>query len=147
MKIKFFKAQGGMLVPADEAEAERMTRFKNGEMYQVDIKLSRNPQFLAKIMVFFNFCFSHWDGYVVTNNCSEKHQFDRMRKDLTILAGFYEQSYRLDGSIRVEAKSLAFENMDEEEFTECYHAVINSAMKHIFKKDDENIYNQLMNFF
>ena len=70
-----------------------------------------------------------------------------MRKDLTILAGFYEQSYRLDGSIRTEAKSLAFENMNEETFTECYHAVINAAMKHIFKENDENIYNQLMNFF
>jgi len=147
VKIKFYKAQAGVLVPADEVEADRMTRFKTGEIYEIDIKLSRNPKFLAKMMVFFNFCFSHMDGVVILEHCTEKKQRERMRKDLTILAGFYEQSYRLDGSIRTEAKSLSFENMEEEEFSDCYHAVVQAAMKHIFKSSDESIYNQLMSFF
>ena len=147
MKISFQKHQGGVLIPADDVESERMTRFKTGEYYQVDIKLSRNPHFLAKIMVFFRFCYDHWDGHEVLEFGTEKTQLERMRKDLTILAGFYEQSYRLDGSIRTEAKSLSFENMEEEEFSECYHAVVQAAMKHIFKSSDKSIYNQLMSFF
>lgn len=78
----------------------------------------------------------------------EATQFDRFRKDLTILAGFYEQTVRLNGDIRTEAKSLAYANMDPDEFERCYSALINSAIKHVFAGTrDENILNRLQNFF
>jgi len=147
MKITMIKLAKGVLVPADDLEADKMIRFKSTGMYNVEIKQSRNPKFLAKIHVFFKFCFEHWDGYEVLEHGTAKTQLERMRKDLTILAGFYHQDYRLDGTIRTEARSLAFENMDEEEFSDCYHAVIQAAMKHINFADNENLYNRLLSFF
>ena len=147
MRVSFIKIRGGGLIAASDEDADKMTRFKTGETYDVDIKLSRNPQFLAKMMLFFKFCFDHWDGDKVYEHCTEKEQLERFRKDLTILSGFYVQTVRLDGSIRTEAKSLAFANMKEDEFSECYHAVVQAAIKHIFKNASENTINSLYNFF
>lgn len=78
----------------------------------------------------------------------ESSQFDRFRKDLTILAGFYEQTVRLNGEVRTEAKSLAYGNMEQEEFERCYSSLINAAIKHVFAgTKDTNILNQLYSFF
>lgn len=147
MKINFTKIAGGALVPFSDMDAEQMTKFKTGEPYEVDIKLTRSPQFHRKVMLFFTFCFEHWDGEKQHEHCSEIEQFNRFRYDLTILAGFYTQTTRIDGSVRLEAKSIAFSNMKEEEFRELYTALINATCKHIFKTTDDNTYNRLMGFF
>jgi len=141
------KQPGGMFSPLNDMEQEKTIKFKTFESYEINVKLSRNPAFLRKTMVFFHFCFNYWNGDNVHKYCSETEQFDRFRKDLTILAGFYIQSVRLDGSIRTEAESLAFANMTEERFQECYLALIRAALKHIFHSADVNTENQLMNFF
>ena len=147
MKINIVKTAGGNLWPAGDIDAEKLTKFKTGETYEIDIKLSRNPAFLRKVMVFFHFCEDHWDGERVHEYVSSKEQFDRFRYDLTILAGFYIQTTRLDGSLRTEAESLSFASMTEERFQECYLALTKAAMKHIFKTADSNTYNQLIGFF
>ena len=141
------KEPGGIFRAATDQDYELTTKFKTGENYYIDIPLSRNPAFLRKPMVFFRFCFAHWNCDNVHQFCSEIEQFERFRKDLTILAGFYNQSVRLDGTLRTEAKSLSFSNMSEEEFHECYNALINAALKHIFRTADENTINQLRSFF
>lgn len=147
MKINMIKGVGGSLTPADEMEAEKLTKFKNFETYEVNVKLTRNPAFLRKVMTFFKFCFNHWDGETMHPHTTNQEQFDRFRKDLTILAGFYVQTTRLNGDIRLEAESLAFANMTEERFQECYLALTQAAMKHIFKSCDNNTYQQLLSFF
>lgn len=147
MKIGMIKEPGGVFRPATDQDVELTTKFKTHEYYEVEIKLSRNPAFLRKVMAFFRFCFEHWSGDNVHEHCSEKEQFERFRKDLTILAGFYVQTVRLDGTLRTEAESLAFANMSEERFQECYNALIRAALKHIFRTADENTFNQLMSFF
>ena len=147
MKVNFIKQPGGVLVPADDLESEKLTKFKTGSMYEVDIKLVRNPQFLAKAMVFFQYCQAHWDGDKVMEHGTPQAQFDRFRKDMTILAGYYEQTVRLNGDTRIEAKSLSFGSMEEDEFQECYKALIAVAMKHIFKGSDDEVYNKLVGFF
>jgi len=147
MKVDFIKQPGGVLIPSSEIDVEKMTKFKTGEYYPVDIKLCRNPQFHRKVMAFFTFCMEYWAGEQVMEFGSHSAQFDRFRYDLTILAGYYIQTTRIDGSVRLEAKSIAFGNMEEEEFRELYTALINAASKHIFKDPSESIYNQLLSFF
>jgi len=145
VKIDVIKQAGGLLVPASDMEAERMIRFKTGEHYQIDIKLTRNPAFHGKVFAFFNFCFEFWRGDNEFQD--EKKQFDVFRNHLTVLAGFYDSFVGINGDVRIEAKSLAFGNMDQEEFELFYNAAIRAAIKHIFKTDDENTLNQLMSFF
>lgn len=141
------KQPGGMFSPFNDMEQEKTTKFKTFETYEIDIKLSRNPKFLRKVMVFFTFCFAHWNGDKVHNFCSETEQFNRFRKDLTILAGFYIQSERIDGTLRTEAESLSFASMSEERFQECYLALITAALKYIFHNADVNTENKLISFF
>ena len=148
MKLNTLKQPGGTLIPASDMDAEQLNKFKSGEMYEVEIKLTRNPAFLRKTMAFFHYCMAHWDAGQVMEHGTEAAQFDRFRKDLTILAGYYDITTRLNGDQRVEAKSLSFASMNEETFRECYQALINAAMKHLFKTEtDEQVYSKLAGFF
>lgn len=78
----------------------------------------------------------------------EHSQFDRFRKDLTILAGFYVQTVRLNGEVRTEAQSLAYASMEQEKFERVFNALINAAIKHVFAgTTDPAILNRLQSFF
>lgn len=145
MKINFIKQAGGALLPASDLEADKMLKFKTSELYEVDIKLTRNPTFHKKVFAFFNFCFAHWKGE--NEFQSEQKQFNVFREHLTVLAGYYDSYYSISGSVRIEAKSLAYSNMNQEEFELCYIALTNSAMKHIFQNSDQETYDKLIGFF
>lgn len=145
MKLQFIKQPGGALHPADDRTADKLTKFKTGEQYEVEIKRTRNPAFHRKAFSFFNFCFEHWAGGHEFQD--ESLQFDQFRKELTILAGFHQQYYGIDSSVRVEAKSLSFASMDQDEFESCYHALVQAAMVHIFRTSDDQTLNRLMGFF
>lgn len=145
MKIEMIKEAGGVFRPVNDMEQEKTTKFKTGEQYKIDVPLTRIPAFHRKAFAFFNYCFNYWKG---TNEFqSEIKQFDTFRKHLTVLAGFYEETYNIHGKLRIEAKSLSFGSMEQEEFEECYSALIRAALKHIFKSADDSIYDQLMSFF
>lgn len=147
MQIDLVKHPGGVFSPANETDLERLQRFKNGETYTAEIKLTRRPAFHRKVFAFFNFCFAHWSAErTPLANADESTQFDRFRKDLTILAGFYEQTVRLNGDIRTEAKSLAYANMDPDEFSRCFSAIFNAALKHVFNNADQETLDRLMLF-
>lgn len=148
MQIEMVKAPGGVFVPAHERDLERLQKFKNSGLYTVEIKLTRNPSFHRKMFAFFNFCFEHWSADNAGLEClDESSQFDRFRKDLTILAGFYEQTVRLNGEVRTEAKSLSFSSMEQDEFERCYKAMITAAIRYIFRSCDKETENRLLSFF
>lgn len=148
MEISMVKGANGVFVPAFEHDLPRLTKFKNGEMYAFNIKLSRNPSFHRKMFAFFKFCFDHWCANKAgLENMDEYSQFDRFRKDLTILSGFYEQTVRLNGEVRTEAKSLAYGDMESDEFERCYHAIVNAALKHIFRGCSGITESRLLSFF
>ncbi|WP_427834799.1 DUF1367 family protein [Actinobacillus pleuropneumoniae] len=149
MKAQMIKTAGGALVPLDDEQAEALKKFRNGEQYEIEIKLSRNPQFHRKVFAFFKFCFDHWAADKTDwRYFDERTQFDVFRKNLTVLAGFKDVSYTIDGRMRVEAKSLAYGNMEQDEFERCYNSLINAAMKHIFKGcNDQQILDRLYAFF
>ena len=145
MKIDMIKQAGGILVPASDIESESMKRFKTGEQYQIEIKLSKNAQFHRKTFSFFNFCFEHWRSD--KEFMDEKGQFDVFRKNLTVMAGFYKEFFNLMGEVRIEADSISFSNMDNETFEQHYNALINAAMKHIFVGCGREIEDQLRGYF
>jgi len=150
MKLEFTKAIGGVLIPVDDFVLDKMQKFKTGGLYEVEIKRVRNPHFHAKVFSFFKFCFDHWSANKTHwENMSEARQFESFRNELTELAGFIETAYSIDGvSFTTKAKSLSFGSMDQDEFEECYSALINAAIKHVFiGTTDENILNGLQSFF
>ena len=146
MKVKFIKQPGGVMVPASDMEAERLIKFKTGELYEMEIKNSRNSQFHRKVFQFYNFCFEYWRSD--QEFLSEQAQFDCFRDNLTVLAGYYHTLVNLKGETRIEAKSISFASMTQEQFEQLYTALINTASKHIFgSKIDDETYDKLMSFF
>jgi hypothetical protein len=64
--------------------------------------------------------------------------FDEFRKDITILAGHYEATYKWDGSVRLTAKSLRWDKMTEEEFSKLYSATIDVILQKVLPGVDES---------
>lgn len=149
MVIEMLKTAGGVFVPADEMYLPALQKFSNGEQYQVEIRQARNPAFHRKVFAFFKFCFEHWSADKTEwQYFDERKQFDTFRKNLTVLAGYKVASYTIDGRMRVEAQSLSYGNMEQDEFERCYSALINAAMQNIFKGcNDERILDRLYAFF
>lgn len=141
------KHAGGVLIPVDEYEAEKMDRIKNGTQVPFGYKESRNQRFHGKMFAFFNYCFQYWDGQSMLEFANRGKQFDSFRKHLTILAGYHHQTYDINGNMMINADSLSFANMAEDEFRGCYSAIVNAAMEHVFKGCDESEYDRLMSFF
>lgn len=146
MILDFIKNPGGVLVPASDMDADRMTRFKTGLVYPVELKLSRNPEFHGKVFKFLQHCFEYWSGD--RQFADEKEQFDYFRKQLTITAGYFNQVFGIHGGFEITAKSLSFSNMDQDEFERCYKSMIQAAMEHIFGSlNDRELYDRLAGFF
>ncbi|WP_380817789.1 DUF1367 family protein [Seminibacterium arietis] len=149
LNVQMVKIAGGTLIPVDDESAEQMSRFKTGDVINVKVKLLRNPTFHRKVFAFFNFCFEYWTADKTDWQFLDKTvQFDTFRKHLTVLAGYRVETYTIDGRVRVEAMSLSYENMTQEEFERCYHALINAALHYLFNKTtDQNVIERLYSFF
>jgi len=148
MKIEMIKEAGGVFRPVNDLEYEKTTKFKTGCQYTVDIPNRRNPKFHGKVFAFFNFCFEYWNG----ENTGHKYkdhsaQFDIFRQELTVLAGYRDVVYTLKGDARVRAKSLSFGSMSQEEFEQCYNALINAAIDNVFNGCSLDVQDKLYGFF
>ena len=139
------KGAGGVLSPMLDIDAEALTKFKTGECYEIEIKRTRNPAFHRKVFAFFNFCYAHWKGDNEFQN--EQKQFDVFRSNLTVLAGYYDSFFSIKGEPRIEAKSLSYGSMSQDEFEDLYHALVNAAMRKIFTGCGVDIENKLIGFF
>ncbi|MCI7719028.1 MAG: DUF1367 family protein [[Pasteurella] aerogenes] len=149
-KYQMIKLAGGMFAPVDDMYLDKLNRFENGGLYEIEVKKSNNPNLHRKLFAFFKFCFSHWKAENTELEFSDElKQFNYFRKRLTILAGFFDEFVDFDtGEIHKEAQSLKWDEMDDIERGDCLNAVINAALKHVFNNTrDENIINRLYAFF
>lgn len=135
MDLVVRKAPGPSLIPANEETAAKLQKMKLGQVAHGNFRTLRNPEFLAKFMVLVRFLYDHWDPGEFQDpkwqGVKPEKSFERFRKDLIILAGFYEASYRVDKTIRIEARSISFANMSEEDFEKLYSQVINVGLQRI----------------
>lgn len=58
MEIEMIKAANGVFVPAYERDLPRLAKFKNGELYTLEAKLTRNPSFTGRCSLFLISAFS-----------------------------------------------------------------------------------------
>lgn len=131
------KTASGALLPATAADAEKVGKLKVGQVLRGEWKKQRNYKFHKKWWALAEFAFDHWEhGEIhdprLKGQAPEKN-LERFRKDLIILTGRYEATHRLNGDVRIEAKSISFASMDEEEFEKLYSDTINVILKHVLK--------------
>lgn len=117
------------LIPAHQSDVDYIKTLPNGQPIRVTVRRMRNPQFHRKYFALLNYLYDIWEPE--DENMVGEKNFDRFRKDIIILAGFYERYIRLDGSTRIEPKSISFAAMDEDEFSDLYEKTIDVGIKYV----------------
>jgi len=134
------------LVPADDNTEAWYNSLKLGEVVHEDLKRMRNYKFFRKWFALLRLGFENWNpGEINSKYGVPLKNFERFRQDLVILTGRYDTVIRLDGSTRVEAKSISFAKMDEAEFQNLYSDSIDVLLQRVYQKDmDAEKLNQLV---
>jgi len=134
-EITLMRTPQGYLVPADQQSADQIAKLKGGVGVKASFKKENNLQFHRKMFALANIGYDAWEpGSVEYKGQSIEKNFDQFREDITILAGFYTASTRLDGSIRLTAKSWSFASMNQVEREQLYSAIINVLLTRILTK-------------
>jgi hypothetical protein len=134
MEILLIKTPSGFM-PADDEAQEQCKKFRLGSLARLDVVQMRNGAFFRKWWALVKL---GYDYFTETCEMQEyrghpiKPEFDRFRKDVTILAGFYRPVWNVNGEMRIEAESLAWSNMTEERFAKLYDATIDVLLKKVF---------------
>ena len=141
MKVKFTKVSGVLVPFGPDAEAW-MQKTKSGQVIEVDATRPRNSAFHRKYFALLNYAFENWD---IPETDAVKG-FDRFRDDITILAGHYLSYYRVDKSVRIEAKSISFAKMDQAEFDTLYSKTVDILLARILPTHTTEDINKIMSF-
>ena len=127
-------AKGHALVPSHRQDEEEIEKLPKDQPLRVKVTRMRNVDHHRKYFALLNHAFDCWSpqlaGKYPYGTVPEKN-FERFRGDLIILAGFYQQFYRVDGSLRIEPKSISFGSMAQDEFEDLYTKTINVIVKHV----------------
>lgn len=147
MKINLLKTANGKLWPADEEAERQLSKLKKGDVYSANVKVNNNYELHKKIFGFFGFCTNYYYGDVDASKC--EYQLDRLRKKLTIKAGYYHQVFYPDGkNFEIVAKSLKYSSMPDEDRQVFYKKITQAALDNVFNNGpDENTLNQLLSWF
>ena len=97
-----------------------------GEVIRFTFKKIRNGKFHRKFFSLLGFAYEAWEPDRVRQQYKGmpvQKSFERFRSDVTIAAGYYTQTFDLDGNMKLEAMSISFANMDDIEFERLYSAV------------------------
>ena len=132
MKVILTRTMNGFL-PADEQTSEWYRKLKIGDVIHGNFSKYRNIGFHRKYFALLNIGFQNWTpGEIDFKYGTPEKNFERFRSDVTILAGFYETTIRLDGSVRVEPMSISFGSMSPEDFETLYSMTIDVLLKHVY---------------
>ena len=146
MEAHFIKLPNDALMPAAEPDKELLSIIKQGEVVKLKLTRQRNYQFLKKFFALLNFAFDYWQPKGSFNKWGvlPEKNFDRFRKDVIVLAGYYEATYRLNGDTRIEAKSISFGSMSEDEFEKLYSACVDVILRHVCTQYDGEMLEQVV---
>lgn len=150
MKINLTK-NGQVLIPATPADQDKIETIKNGQFLEVDIKQKRNVKFHRKFFAMLNVGFDAFEPEqkAYKGQVAEKN-FERFRKDVVILAGFYDSTYDIQGNLKLEAHSISFGKMGEDEFNKVYNACCNVLLMKVLsnytRADLDSVVEQLTRF-
>jgi hypothetical protein len=134
MEIVLAKA-GDCLVPFDDAARQFIDKMKAGALTRADYKQVRNYQFHKKYFCLVDFAFHQWEppGGLEYQGQPVRKTLNRFRKDVAILAGFFDTTVNLRGDVRLEAKSISFAQMDAIDFERLYSATIDVVLSRILR--------------
>lgn len=137
--MKFFvtKSNSG-LKPSFDVDMEVYIKIPVGETWEIEYKKVRNYEFHKKFFALIKLAFDNQEAYKLINS---------MREDLIIHAGYsYEDTNFITGEVKTKAKSIAFQNMDEIEFSKLYESVKN-VISQWLGLENENIDLEIQQYY
>jgi len=133
MEILCVKVPGG-LSPQGDDDQVALAKFKPGDSIKVSVTREINARFRRKWWALAKFAFDIWSDTMPDQSYrgqEVQRSFERFRKDLTILAGRFHPVWTLKGEMRVEADSLSWARMSDEQFEAFYSATIDAILSKI----------------
>ncbi len=132
----------------------RLNNLEVGELCTIDAKLPRNGKYHRKFFSMLNLGYSAWEpkrqhksykGEPVAKN------FEQFRSDVLIMAGHYDQSFGLDGKLKLVAKSISFARMEQPEFEQIYNSVLDVLLAKVLKtyagrEEVNNVVDRMLQF-
>ncbi len=134
MEILLQKSPQGFLIPSSETDIDKVRKFKVGAVIRCTVTQMRNYQLHKKWFALLKIAYDVWVDGVERRKYKDidvEPDFDRFRKDVTILAGFFKATYNVRGDVRLEAESISFANMDQDKFEELYSKTIGVVLEKI----------------
>jgi len=137
-KIALIKGLDNAFRIAYDSDYETAKKIKPNEVYEYEFKKPRNYDFHKKFFALVNLCFCNQEKY---NN------IEHLRKDLIICSGHYEIIFDLEtGGQKKEALSIAFNSMDEVQFSKLYNDVL-QVICDKFLFDKEQVLDSVHQYF
>ena len=97
-----------------------------------------------KYFALLKIAYDNWEpGEINSKYGVPMKNFERFRKDIAIMTGYYEVVIRVDGSSRVEAQSISFARMGQNVFDKLFSKTIDLLVEKIYGK--ENMTPEKMN--
>ena len=132
MEVNLIKTLSG-LVPDDPESETWYNKLKRGDVIHADFRKYRHPVFHRKYFALLNIGYENWQpGEINSKYGVPEKNFERFRKDIAILSGYFDLVIRLDGTSRPEAQSISFGKMDQEEFEKLYSKTIDILIKNVY---------------
>ena len=144
MKLFVFKS-GSKLVPATSEDKDKVSKMPKGEPFEIQWKRQRNPKFHRKFMGLIQFAWDNKPESMDNNYQKSKNFDDNFRKDIIKKAGYFTCHINFKGVKEYNAKSISFDNMNQDEFEELYSACIDVIIKYM-KIPDDIFKSELMEF-
>jgi len=112
----------------------RVINLDPGEISFLKFIVPRNGKFHRKFFALLQVGYESWEPkrkHKSYKGIAIEKNFEQFREDITILAGFYEQTFNLKGEMRLRAKSISFANMHDDEFETLYQAVVTVLLREV----------------
>jgi hypothetical protein len=137
MKLRLVRVPNGYAF-ADSESATAADKHRVGEAVLATVVKPRSNPFQRKFFALLKFAFDYWEPGDAEAPATYRGQlvekdFDRYRDDVTILCGFYTPVWNARGEMRLEAKSIAFAEMEPDDFLRLYNTAIGVLMKMVMR--------------
>lgn len=108
----------------------RVKGLERGELMKIEATIPRNPMYHRKFFALLRTGFDAWVPPMVGGDTPQKN-FEQFREDITILAGYSEAAFDIDGNLRLRAQSISFGSMEQPQFEALYSAVVNVLLERV----------------
>lgn len=144
MDVKLVRTSEGFRL-CDDNDYEQARKLKIGKVYMCKVKLMRNYELHKKYFALINCAWAFLDEPVRE---FFNQSVEGFRKAVEISAGHYEQVYSIGRKEWLQIpKSVAFDKMSQEEFSNLYENVKNVLFAVFLKNvNKDEFLNELINF-